>query len=42
MVFKLAQETSKKWIRQKGHKLILKVLENKKFIDGEIEEEVAA
>ena len=42
MVFKLAQEASKNWIRLKGHKLILKVLENKKFVDGEIEEEVAA
>jgi len=42
MVFKLSQEASKNWIRLQGHKLILKVLENKKFIDGEIEEEVAA
>jgi len=42
MVFKLAQEASKNWLRLKGYKLILKVLENKKFIDGEIEEEVAA
>ena len=42
MVFKLTQEASKNWLRLKGYKLILKVLENKKFIDGEIEEEVAA
>ena len=42
MVFKLAQEASKNWLRLKGYKLILKVLDGKKFIDGEIEEEVAA
>jgi len=42
MVFKLALEASKTWKKLKGYKLILKVLENKKFIDGEIEEEVAA
>jgi len=42
MVFKLAQEASKGWLRLQGYKLILKVLENKKFVDGEIEEEVAA
>jgi len=42
MVFKLAQEASKNWLRLQGYKLILKVLDGKKFIDGEIEEEVAA
>jgi len=42
MVFKLALEASKTWKRLKGYKLILKVLENKKFIDGELAEEVAA
>ena len=42
MVFKLALEASKTWKRLKGYKLILKVLENKKFIDGELVEGVAA
>ncbi len=42
MVFKLALEASRTWKRLKGYKLILKVLENKKFVDGELEEEVAA
>ena len=42
MVFKLALEASKTWKRLKGYKLILKVLENKKFVDGELVEEVAA
>jgi putative transposase len=42
MVFKLALEASKTWKRLKGYKLILQVLENKKFIDGELSEEVAA
>jgi len=42
MVFKLALEASKTWKRLKGHQLILHVLENKKFIDGELVEEVAA
>ena len=42
MVFKLTIEASKTWKKLKGHKLILLVLENKKFIDGELAEEVAA
>jgi len=42
MVFKLTMEASKTWKKLKGHKLILLVLENKKFIDGELAEEVAA
>ena len=42
MVFKLALEASKTWKRLKGHKFILHVLENKKFVDGELAEEVAA
>ena len=42
MVFKLAQEASKNWLRLKGYRLILKVLDGKKFIDGEIGKEVAA
>jgi len=42
MVFKLAMEAARTWKRLKGYKLILKVLENKKFVDGELEEEVAA
>jgi len=42
MVFKLTMEASKNWLKLKGHKLILLVLENKKFVDGELAEEVAA
>lgn len=42
MVFKLAMEASKTWVKLKGHQLILLVLENKKFVDGELVEEVAA
>ena len=42
MVFKLAMEASRTWKRLKGHQFILHVLENKKFIDGELAEEVAA
>ncbi len=42
MVFKLTMEAAKTWKRLKGHQLILHVLENKKFVDGELAEEVAA
>ena len=42
MVFKLTMEASKTWKKLKGHQLILLVLENKKFVDGELAEEVAA
>lgn len=42
MVFKLTMEASKTWKKLKGHQLILLVLENKKFVDGELTEEVAA
>ena len=42
MVFKLTMEAAKTWKKLKGHKLILPVLENKKFIDGELKEEVVA
>ena len=42
MVFKLAMEAAKTWKKLKGHKLILLVLENKKFVDGELVEEAAA
>jgi len=42
MVFKLTMEASKTWKKLKGHKFIVHVLENKKFIDGELVEEVAA
>ena len=42
MVYKLALEASRTWKRLKGYKLILKVLEGKKFVDGEEEEEEAA
>ena len=42
MVFKLTMEAAKTWKRLKGHKLILLVLENKKFVDGELVEEAVA
>jgi len=42
MVFKLAMEAARTWKKLKGHQFILHVLENKKFIDGELAEEVAA
>ena len=42
MVYKLALEASRTWKRLKGYKLILKVLEGRKFVDGEEEEEEAA
>jgi transposase-like protein len=42
MVFKLAMEAAKTWKRLKGHQLILLLLENKKFVDGELTEKVAA
>jgi transposase-like protein len=34
MVFKLALEAEKRWIRLRGHKLILKVIEGVEFVDG--------
>ena len=42
MVFKLTMEAAKTWKRLKGHQLILLVLENKKFVDGELVEEAVA
>jgi putative transposase len=42
MVFKLTMEAARTWKKLKGHQLILLVLENKKFVDGELVEEVAA
>jgi transposase-like protein len=42
MVFKLTMEAAKTWKKLKGHQLILLILENKKFVDGELAEEVAA
>ena len=42
MVFKLTMEAAKTWKKLKGHQLILLVLENKKFVDGELTEEVTA
>ena len=41
MVYKLALEAQKTWHKLKGHKLIPLVLKDKKFIDGELLEEVA-
>ena len=42
MVFKLTMEAAKTWKRLKGHQLILLVLENKKFVDGELVQEAVA
>ena len=42
MVFKLAMEAAKTWKRLKGHQLMLLVLENKKFVDGELTQEAVA
>jgi transposase-like protein len=42
MVFKLTMEAARTWKKLKGHQLILLVLENRKFVDGELVEEVAA
>jgi len=42
MVFKLAMEASSTWRRLKGSEFIVHVLENRKFVDGELVEEVAA
>jgi len=42
MVFKLTMEAARTWKKLKGHQLILLVLENRKFVDGELTEEVAA
>ena len=38
MVYKLAMEAEKGWKKLKGYKMISLVLENRKFIDGELEE----
>ncbi len=42
MVFKLIDAASKGWLRLSGHKQIVKVLNNIKFVDGEEVEEKAA
>jgi len=42
MVFKLAMEVSKTWRKLKGSEFIVHVLENRKFVDGELVKEVAA
>ena len=42
MVFKLTMEAAKTWKKLKGHQLITLVLENKKFVDGELVEEAVA
>ena len=42
MVFKLTMEAARTWKKLKGHQLILLLLENRKFVDGELAEEVAA
>ncbi len=41
MVFKLSMEAQKTWKKLKGYTLIPLVLEDKKFIDGELQEDVA-
>jgi len=35
LAFKLAQEAAKGWRKLKGHKLVIKVMEDVKYIDGE-------
>ena len=42
MVFKLTMEAAKTWRKLKGHQFIVHVLENKKFVDEELVEELAA
>lgn len=42
LVFKLAMEAARTWRKLKGHQFIVHVLENKKFVDGELVEELAA
>jgi hypothetical protein len=42
MVFKLAMEVSKTWRKLKDSESIVHVLENRKFIDGELVKEMAA
>ena len=37
-----SKEAAKTWKKLKNHKLILLVLENKKFVDGELVEEAVA
>jgi putative transposase len=41
MVFKLCQEAEKSWRTLDGAKLIVLVLEGKRFVDGELKEEAA-
>ena len=41
MVFKLAMEAQKRWKRLKGYRLIPLVFEGKKFVNGELKEDVA-
>ena len=38
MVYKLAIEAEKHWRRLNGHKLILKVIEGVKFVDGTLQQ----
>jgi hypothetical protein len=38
MVFKLVMEAEKTWKKLKGHKLICKVIEGVKFVNGEMAE----
>jgi len=40
MVFKLAIEAQKTWLRIKGYKLIPKLINGTRFVDGEIQEEI--
>ena len=42
IVFKLTMEAARTWKKLKGHQLIMLVLKNRKFVDGELVEEVAA
>jgi len=42
MVFKLAKEAEKKWRKLRGYKMIPLVIKGIKFIDGELEDKLAA
>ena len=38
MVFKLARQAEKRWRKLNAYKLISKVIEGMKFVDGELKE----
>jgi len=40
MVFKLCKQAEKTWKRIKGYRLIAKVIQGVRFVDGELADEV--